>query len=276
MTGHRWIAGLVALVLLAGACSSQAADDSSSGGGGSDDGSGDAAAAGGTPIDGVTDDTINVSFIGADFAALAEAGLAPDLGDMTVTIPALVDDINENGGIGGRQINLTVDLVDGTRRPGRRLRPRASKPPRRTTRPWCSSPPPSAGSSCAARPSGSGAMQPSGARVGTNRCYEEAEGRLFSRRAREPRWGRTGTRTGWANVLEEAGELEGKTIGVVTSEDFDASPRAPRTRSFPISRSSATRSWSSPISPARRATRTASSTSRPCRPSRTPGSTSCS
>ena len=33
---------------------------------------------------------------------------------MTVTIPALVDDINENGGIGGRQINLTLDLVDGT------------------------------------------------------------------------------------------------------------------------------------------------------------------
>ena len=58
-----------------------------------------------------------MSFIGADFAALAEAGLAPDLGDMTVTIPALVDDINENGGIGGRQINLTVDLVHGTAGP---------------------------------------------------------------------------------------------------------------------------------------------------------------
>ena len=105
MARHRWIVALFALALLGAACSSESADE-----GGGDDGGADT----GTAIDGITDDTINISFIGADFAALAEAGLAPDLGDMEITIPALVDDINENGGIGGRQVELTVDLVDGT------------------------------------------------------------------------------------------------------------------------------------------------------------------
>ena len=55
--------------------------------------------------------------------------------------------------------------------------------------------------------------------------YEEAEGRLFS----------TGSETsmstdrqyeGWASLLEDAGELEGKTIGVVTAEQSPEFPAA--------------------------------------------------
>ncbi len=107
--GHkRRIVALVALLLLAAACSSEAAD----GGDGGGDGGG-----GGRPLNGVSDDSINISFIGADFAALAEAGLAPDLGDMTATLPALAEWINEDGGIAGRDVNLTIDLVDGVSGP---------------------------------------------------------------------------------------------------------------------------------------------------------------
>jgi ABC-type branched-subunit amino acid transport system substrate-binding protein len=212
MTGHRWTAGLLALGLLAGACSSQAADEGGDGGGGG-------GSSGGTPIDGVTDDTINVSFIGADFAALAEAGLAPDLGDMNATIPAIVDDINENGGVGGRQINLTVDLVDGTGGPdvGRAacikateeddaavvfLSPAISRDIARCT-----------------------SVQQQTITLGMpgwdDPLYDEAEGRLFSVGS-QTSMGTYRNTAVWADVLDQAGELEDKTIGVVTSEDFAA------------------------------------------------------
>jgi len=214
MARHRWIVALSALTLLVGACSSQAADEGG-GSGASDDASGDS----GTPIAGITEDTINISFIGADFAALAEAGLAPDLGDMEITIPALVDDINENGGIGGRQVNLTVDLVDGTGGPdvGRAacikateeddaavviVSPAISRDLVRCT-----------------------TVQQSTVTIGMpgwdDPLYEEAEGRLFSIGS-QTSMGTYRNTAVWADVLDQAGELEGKTIGVVTSEDFGA------------------------------------------------------
>lgn len=214
MARHRWIVVLCALTLLVGACSSQAADEE---GGSGDDGGG--SDTGGTAIDGITDDTINISFIGADFAALAEAGLAPDLGDMEITIPALVDDINENGGIGGRQINLTVDLVDGTGGPdvGRAacikateeddaavvvVSPAISRDLVRCT-----------------------AVQQRTITIGMpgwdEPLYDEAEGRLFSVGSQTSMGTYRNTEV-WADVLDQAGELEGKTIGVVTSDDFGA------------------------------------------------------
>ena len=62
--------------------------------------------------------------------------------------------------------------------------------------------------------------------------YEEAEGRLFS----------TGSDTsmstdrqyeGWAQLLDDDGELEGKTIGVVTAEQSPEFPPRSRRRSCP-------------------------------------------
>jgi ABC-type branched-subunit amino acid transport system substrate-binding protein len=215
---RRWIAGALALVLLAGACSSEAADGGGSGGGG-DGGGGDTGEAGGTPLPGVTDDAINISFIGADFAALAEAGLAPDLGDMEATLPALVDWINEDGGIAGRDVNLTVDLVDGTSGPDAAraacvkateeddasvvvLSPAISRELARCT-----------------------SVQERTITLGMpgwdDPLYEEAEGRLFSLGS-QTSMGTYRNSEGWADVLEAAGELDDHTIGVVTSDDFDA------------------------------------------------------
>lgn len=61
---------------------------------------------------GITDDTIRIGYLGADLAALAAAGIAPDLGDQEVVMRAFVDDVNANGGIAGRQIELEFQLVD--------------------------------------------------------------------------------------------------------------------------------------------------------------------
>jgi ABC-type branched-subunit amino acid transport system ATPase component len=93
-------------VLVAGGCTSdpdEAADAPAGDGGGG----------GGGTTTGLTDDTLRIGFIGADFGALAQAGLAPDLGDQPKIVQSVVDEINENGGIGGRQVEVRVKLVDG-------------------------------------------------------------------------------------------------------------------------------------------------------------------
>src|SRR5918997_3511720 len=104
-TIRRFGVAAVALALAATACTSDP-DEAESGGGGE--------ASGGGTTTGLTDDTIRIGFIGADFGPLAEAGLAPDLGDQPKIIQAVIDQINEDGGIGGRQIEARITLVDGT------------------------------------------------------------------------------------------------------------------------------------------------------------------
>ncbi|MCU1399702.1 MAG: hypothetical protein JWN62_2811 [Acidimicrobiales bacterium] len=60
---------------------------------------------------GITDDSINVAYIGADFSALAGTGLVPDLGDQQKQVQSFVDEINANGGIAGRQIKIHFKLI---------------------------------------------------------------------------------------------------------------------------------------------------------------------
>ncbi len=90
-------------VLLAGACTNTEPAE-----GGSDNG--DSSAGDST---GVTDDTIRVGWPTLDQAALVEAGLATDFGDITTIAQAMVADWNEGDGINGRQVEL-VELVFGT------------------------------------------------------------------------------------------------------------------------------------------------------------------
>ena len=61
---------------------------------------------------GISDDQINIAFIGVDFSALAATGLVPDLGDQQKQVQSIVDEINANGGINGRKINLHFKLLD--------------------------------------------------------------------------------------------------------------------------------------------------------------------
>lgn len=214
MARHRWIVALSALTLLVGACSSQAADEGG-GSGASDDASGDS----GTPIAGITEDAINISFIGADFAALAEAGLAPDLGDMEATLPALEEWVDEEGGIAGRDIQLTVDLVDGTGGPDV-VRAACIKATEEDDAAIVLVSPAVSRElvRCTAVQQGTITLGMPG---WDDPLYQEAQGRLFS----------IGSHTsmstfrnaeGWADVLDAQGLLEGRTIGVLTDESFEA------------------------------------------------------
>lgn len=98
----RWIGALLALVLVAAACS-ESDDTDATDGDAPDDG---AAATAADPTAGLTDDTIRMAAIIPDTAPLAEAGLAPDFGDFEQNIGVFVDEINAAGGAAGRQIEM--------------------------------------------------------------------------------------------------------------------------------------------------------------------------
>lgn len=91
-----WAGALLALTLVAAACSSS--DDGDSGGAG--------APAGGD------DGPIRLSAIVPDLAPLVEIGLAPDLGDLEENYQVFVDEINEAGGVAGRELDLRFQVFD--------------------------------------------------------------------------------------------------------------------------------------------------------------------
>src|SRR4029453_12191326 len=66
------------------------------------------------PAPGVTDDTIRVGVTYADDAALQAVGLNYEFGDTEAAYQALADDINEDGGIEGRQLELVFAPIDPT------------------------------------------------------------------------------------------------------------------------------------------------------------------
>ena len=200
----RALALAVAMVILVGACTSdpdKATDEGGSGSGGS--------------TKGLTDDTIKIGFIGADFGPLAEAGLAPDLGDQPTIVQAVVDAINNEGGIGGRKIEVRVKLVDGTAGPeagqaaclemtqdfGAFAVIIAPAVGRDTAR-------------CVAVTNNTLALGATGFDAGV---YEEAEGRLFTAGS-DTSMSTDRQYEGWAQLMDDEGVLDGKTIGVVSAE----------------------------------------------------------
>lgn len=194
------------LVLAVTACTSDP-DEAAGGGGG---GGGGAAS-----TRGLTDDTIRVGYIGADFGDLSEAGLAPDLGDQEKIVQAVVDEINDEGGIGGRQVEVRIRLVSALAGPE------------------------DAEAACIEMTQDFGAFAviygPATARS-TAEClavandtltlgstgfdsglYEEADGRLFTAGS-DTSMSTDRQYAGWAQVMDAEGALDGTTIGVVTAE----------------------------------------------------------
>lgn len=61
---------------------------------------------------GVTDDAIQLGFLGIDFDTLRNLGLVDiNRGDFPVVVDAFVDDLNDRGGINGRLVEAHVELV---------------------------------------------------------------------------------------------------------------------------------------------------------------------
>jgi ABC-type branched-subunit amino acid transport system substrate-binding protein len=209
----------VSLALLGAACTSDP-DEGGDGGGGT-------TAEPGAPVEGsttgLTDDTIRIGVIGADFAALADTGLVPDLGDQPAIFESIVEEINDDGGIGGRQIELRLRLVDGLSGPEEFqaaclemtqdfeafaviLTPAISRDIAR----------------CTAVTNETLTMNATGF---DQALYDEAAGRMFSTSSSTSM---TTDRqyAGWATLLDEAGELDGATIGVITAEQAPEFPAA--------------------------------------------------
>ena len=106
MLGHvfRSVVAAIAVVSAVGCTTSTSSSSDDAGGG-----------AGNTT--GVSKDTVNLSLVAVDLGILTEQKLAPDLGDPSKVVQATVDDINANGGAGGRKINLTIHVAPFTLTP---------------------------------------------------------------------------------------------------------------------------------------------------------------
>jgi ABC-type branched-subunit amino acid transport system substrate-binding protein len=199
------------MVLVLTGCTSD--PDEAGGAAGGEDGGGAA-----TPVEpsrGLTEDTIKIGYIGADFGDLADAGLAPDLGDQEKIVESVVAQINEDGGIGGRQVEARVKLVSGVAGPEEAeaaciemtqdfgafavvFGPATS----RNT------------ASCLAVTNSTLTVGATGFDLA---LYEEAEGRLFTAGS-DTSMSTDRQYRGWAQIMDAEGALEGKTIGVVTAE----------------------------------------------------------
>lgn len=198
------VAALSALALVAGACTSDP-DETGSGGGGGAEGS----------TTGLTDDTLKIGFIGADFGPLAEAGLAPDLGDQPKIVESVVDGINEDGGIAGRQVEARVTLVDPTGGP--EAAQAACVEMTQDFEAFVIIVAPSISRDTARCAAVTNTTLTLGATGFDPDLYEEAEGRLFTAGSNTS-MNTTRQYEGWAQMLDDEGLLDGKTIGVVTAE----------------------------------------------------------
>jgi ABC-type branched-subunit amino acid transport system substrate-binding protein len=204
------VALAVALLAAAGACTSD--PDAAAGG---DGGGGRGRDGGAGSTRGLTDDTLRLGVIGVDFSSLSQAGLAPDLGDQEAIFESVVEEINEDGGIGGRRIDMRLTLVDGLAGPeaGQAaclemtqdfgafavvVTPAVTREVAR----------------CAAVTNQTLTLGPTGF---DDALYEEAEGRLFTAGS-DTSMSTNRQYRGWAEMMDADGVLDGRTIGVVTDE----------------------------------------------------------
>jgi ABC-type branched-subunit amino acid transport system substrate-binding protein len=218
---RRWGAFLAAGCLLMAACTSDTSDDDSASGGDSG-GATDSTPASAADASGITDDTIKVSLIAADLAALSEQNLAPEIGNAQKTLEAVVADINANGGVAGRQIELVPHMIAGAQAVlnpdlGRQACVEATEDDK-----------PFAVIVAAALPAQTVecvAVDHDNAIAITmdswpESDYEKSDGRLFSV-ATHTSLGREREYRAWPKILDERGALEGKKIGIVRTDTTD-------------------------------------------------------
>jgi Periplasmic binding protein len=111
MTARRMLGGLTLAMLLLAACTSGDDSGSEESGGGTTTTAGATSTATG-PSPGVTDDSIKVGITYVDTQALQDVGLNYDLGDFEGAYNALIDQINADGGINGRQLEAVYAPIN--------------------------------------------------------------------------------------------------------------------------------------------------------------------
>jgi ABC-type branched-subunit amino acid transport system substrate-binding protein len=207
---------VIAAVLALGvtACSSSddsdtATDTGADGTSASTTGTGPAADPG--PTTGLTDTSMHLSVIVPDFGGLVEAGFAPDLGDAEAQIQAYVDYVNDNGGIAGRQIETSYHTftVPATQQDLRATCLEATQDEQAFVVIGAAALPPE-GSLCVAGENRTPIITQAGL---TPSIYADTEGRVFTTGMA---WDRV--RRGWVQALDDRGDLEGRTIGIVTDD----------------------------------------------------------
>lgn len=221
----RWVVALVALATLTSACTSQTKENGTSTTSGP---RGDTAAPGlaanneaASSTVGITADSINVAFIGVDFSALKSTGLVPDLGDQRKQVQSIVEDINANGGIAGRKIKLhfkLLSLIGGT---DDTLQAACIEATQEFKAAVVILPPASARDTarCTSVTNKTLTLYATGMDKG---LYAESQGRLFTPNGisidRQLK--------GWADQMDQLGQLTGKKIGVVVGDQPEEFSRA--------------------------------------------------
>jgi ABC-type branched-subunit amino acid transport system substrate-binding protein len=164
---------------------------------------------------GITDDTINMSVLFADTAALAEAGLVPDIGDPLQDYQVFADLANEEGGAGGRNITVTSHLY----------------PPGSTAtdqQPACVQATEDDEAAfivfvggfaaetvlCVTEEHERVALAQAGVII--KEIYDRSQGRFFAHGMMAER-----EMQGWVVALEKHGDLEGKTFGIIRADQPD-------------------------------------------------------
>jgi ABC-type branched-subunit amino acid transport system substrate-binding protein len=162
---------------------------------------------------GITANTINVAFIGVDFSRLASTGLVPQLGDQQKEVQAFVDDINANGGVGGRKINLHFKLLDVLGGGADAIQAACIEATQEFKAAVVILPPAAARdlASCTSVTNKTLTIYATGMDSG---LYTQSQGRLFTPGGmsidRQFR--------GWADEMDKLGLLTGKTVGVVNGD----------------------------------------------------------
>lgn len=203
---RRWMAGLAALAVLAGACGTPAEDEGARPG----DDAGRDEPAGPTP--GVTDDVVRVSAMIPDLAPLVAAGLVPDFGDFTQNLQFFADEVNEAGGVAGRRLEMSYHFFSaGATAVEQQATCRAAAQDDDAFIVISTGGTLDETLLCVTEQNQRIALVLAGAYVGS--VYERSQGRLFTNGISVPRLMRN-----MVEMLDEQGELEGRTLGIIRAD----------------------------------------------------------
>jgi hypothetical protein len=223
--GSKLLAVLFACAVLAAACSSSDdSDGATADTGAPTDTSGETTDTGGAtdpgPARGVTDDSINIAVVYGDTKPLEEAGLLPEFGDTEQDFQTFADQINADGGMGGRQVDLSFhSFAAGSSATDQHVSCVEATEDRETFIVIFPGGALDETVLCVTQQNQTLALQLAGAQPAS--VYEKSEGRFFNNAMSANRLFGI-----MVSELDERGELDGKTIGIVRPDQANGEEAA--------------------------------------------------